>query len=72
MARKTFRHSDGSNETWDCSTGLYVHTGSDGVVAEQRDLTAAEIDSLDPTARSLRDLTEVVNQLILDALMGGM
>lgn len=72
MARKVHRHSDGSEEIWDSETGRYTHLDSDGVEVEDRPLTKPECETLDPTTPAVRQLNEVVDQLILDMLMGGM
>lgn len=72
MSRKQFRHVDGTCETWDYATGFYVRTDPDGVQLEKRALTGDECSMLDPRSAEIRTLQAVVDQLILDSLMGGM
>lgn len=71
MARKQIRHPDGNVESWDDSTGEYVHSGPAGEEVEKRPLTDAECSMLDPANARIAQLQDAVDQLILDALMGG-
>lgn len=72
MARKKFVHADGTIETWDDATCLYVLRDPSGVEIESRALTGDELSMLDPRSGDIRALQDIVDQLILDSLMGGM
>jgi hypothetical protein len=69
MARKEVRHADGSIESWDDFTGQYVHLDPDGVELEFRELSQPEREQLDPIAANVRQLQEVVDQMLLEQLM---
>lgn len=62
--------ADGSQEIWDGRTNMYQKWDSEGQTLEQRPLTAQEITDLDPQA-AIKSLTDAVDQLILDQLLGG-
>lgn len=56
----------------DSDTDTFTLRGDDGSILEQRPLTDEERDAVElpVTPARLRSLTEAVDQLILDALMG--
>lgn len=72
MAHKLIVYNDKSQELWDDSAGVYTHTGADGKVLANRPLTEQEYSMLNPSTAKINDLAEAVDQLILEALMGGM
>lgn len=69
MANRTYVHPEGISEIWDDQIGEYIRKDVDGVEVERRPLTAEELAALDPVNVKLAQLTEVVDQLVLDALM---
>lgn len=72
MARRVTRHLNGDTETWDDGLGTYVRLDSAGKQLSKRALSSLEREALDPNAVRIRALNDAVDQLILDALMGGM
>lgn len=66
---------DGCRAEYDLDAGTFTVWAADGkTVATTRPITEGERLTLDPLAptRQVASLTDAVNQLILDALMGGM
>ena len=72
MARRVVRHLDGGTETWDDVADTYVRLDSAGKQINKRALSLLERERLDPNAVRIQALNDAVDQLILDALMGGM
>ena len=72
MARLVLVQPDGSTKSWDDDTELYIETAPDGTELVRRAITPEECVMLNPVNAKMAEITEVVDQLILDQLMGGM